>query len=130
MFLKKYIKSIIFISLWILIILNAITSEIEFSETVDIKRNVLEKMILFRSLLFILYIIFVFLFRKTMSEFFLIINTILWFFMSLPPILSSNLIYKNILIFDRISLFFNICIVIFIYSVYIKTFNNRKLNHS
>lgn len=127
MFMKKFLKNAIFIVLWILIIFDAIYAGFEFSDTVDISKNVLEKMIIFRSILYSIYIMFTFLFRKTMSELFLVINTALWFFMSISPILSFNLIYKNIVIFDRISLILNIVIVIFIYATYIKTFHSRKI---
>lgn len=127
MFMKKFLKNAIFITLWILIIFDAIYAGFEFSDTVDISKNVLEKMIISRTILYSIYIMFTFLFRKTMSEFFLVMNTALWFFMSISPILSFNLIYKNIVIFDRISLVFNIVIVVFIYTTYIKTFHSRKI---
>lgn len=127
MFLKKILKNSIFITLWILILFDAICAGFEFSETIDISKNVFEKMIVYRTILYSIYIIFTFLFRKTMSEFFLVMNTALWFFMSISPILNSTLIYKNIVIFDRISLVFNIIIVIFIFSVYIKTFHSNKI---
>lgn len=121
--LKKAFKNSIFIMLWVLIIFNAIDAALELSEIMDIDIEVLSRLLLIRSTLFFIYIIFTFLFRKTMSKFFLIINTILWFYMSLPSIANLGLEYRNIVIFERITLIFNAFMLIYIYVLYIKTFH-------
>lgn len=126
--LKTCLKKIIFFILWLLIIFNALWALIEFSETVDISKDLLFKMVLDRGILVVIYSIFTFLFRKTMSEGFLIFNVVLWFTLSIGPIVNLDLIYPNIVIFDKLTLIFNAFMIVYVFAVYIKTFHSKTEN--
>lgn len=127
-FLRKYLKKIIFFILWFLIICNVINASLEFSETVDISKDLLLKMIIDRGVLVVIYSIFTFLFRKTMSESFLVANAVLWFILSIGPILNLDLIYPNIVIFEKVILIFNAFMIVYVFAVYIKTFHSKTKN--
>lgn len=127
-FSRKYFKKIIFFVLWLLIIFNALNASLEFSETVDISKELLVKMVIDRGILVVIYGIFTFLFRKTMSESFLIANAVLWFILSIGPIVNLDLIYPNIVIFDKVTLIFNAFMIVYVFAVYIKTFRSKTEN--
>ena len=123
--LKTCLKKFIFFVLWLLIIFNALWAWLEFSETVDISKGLLLKMIIDRGILVVIYSIFTFLFRKTMSEGFLVFNVVLWFTLSIGPIVNLDLIYPNIVIFDKVTLIFNASMIVYVFTIYIKTFHSK-----
>lgn len=127
-FLRKYLKKIIFFVLWFLIICNVLNASLEFSETVDISKDLLFKMVLDRGILVVIYSIFTFLFRKTMSESFLVANAMLWFILSIGPIVNLDLIYPNIVIFYKLTLIFNAFMIVYVFTIYIKTFHSKTEN--
>ena len=126
--LKTCLKKIIFFVLWFLIICNVLNASLEFSETVDISKDLLFKMVLDRGILVVIYSIFTFLFRKTMSESFLVANAMLWFILSIGPILNLDLIYPNIVIFEKVILIFNAFMIVYVFTIYIKTFHSKNEN--
>lgn len=87
--------NIIFIILWSVILLDFLFSASSFSDIpINITFEQISTMLLFRIIIFSFYSLSIFLFRKRLTRRFLIINSILWVLLFIPPFFNTSL-YKN-----------------------------------